>query len=36
METQQFYSFAQKKVEVDIWIYVVEIITSINVILKYF
>lgn len=36
METQQFYSFAEKKVEVDIWIYDIEIIISINIILKYF
>ena len=30
METQEFYSFSQKKVEVDIWIYAVEIITYLN------
>jgi hypothetical protein len=37
METQQFCSFVQKKVDVDIRIYAVETITSTNtIILKYF
>jgi hypothetical protein len=33
MGTKQFYSFAQKKGEVDVWIYAVEIIPAINVLI---